>query len=103
MGVALALLMAGCASDNNGGEQYRYTPPVAKATNNTQEMQIPVDLVWARAEKWFGDHGLNIENSQRGSGLMTANVENSVTVWSGWIAVPWVPRSHWATPTCRST
>jgi uncharacterized lipoprotein len=77
VGVALALLMAGCASDNNGGEQYRYTPPVAKATNNTQEMQIPVDLVWARAEKWFGDHGLNIENSQRGSGLMTANVENS--------------------------
>ena len=77
MGGALALLMVGCASDNNGGEQYRYTPPVAKATNNTQEMAIPVDLVWARAEKWFGDHGLNIENSQRGSGLMTANVENS--------------------------
>jgi hypothetical protein len=69
--------MVGCASDNNGGEQYRYTPPVAKATNNTQEMAIPVDLVWARAEKWFGDHGLNIENSQRGAGLMTANVENS--------------------------
>ena len=38
-------------------------PPVAKATNNTQEMAIPVDLVWARAEKWFSDHGLNIENS----------------------------------------
>lgn len=33
--------------------------------------------MWARAEKWFADHGLNIENSQRGSGLMTANVENS--------------------------
>ena len=55
-------------------------------------MAIPVDLVWARAEKWFGDHGLNIENSQRGSGLMTANVENSAEGWSGWIVAPWGPK-----------
>ena len=74
---ALALLLVGCAGDNNGGEEYRYNPPIAKATNNTQEMAIPVDLVWARAEKWFTDHGLTIENSQRGSGLMTANVNQS--------------------------
>ncbi len=33
--------------------------------------------MWARAEKWFTDHGLTIENSQRGSGLMTANVNQS--------------------------
>ncbi|MFG0834370.1 hypothetical protein [Aeromonas bivalvium] len=78
MGSALALLLAGCAADNNGGEQYRYTPPVAKATNNTQEMQIPVDLVWARAEKWFADQGLKIETSQRATGLMTANIEQAV-------------------------
>lgn len=77
MGSALALLLVGCAGDNNGGEEYRYNPPIAKATNNTQEMAIPVDLVWARAEKWFTDHGLKIENSQRGSGLMTANVNHS--------------------------
>ncbi len=77
MGGALALLLVGCAGDNNGGEAYRYNPPIAKATNNTQEMAIPVDLVWARAEKWFADHGLSIENSQRGSGLMTASVSQA--------------------------
>ncbi|MBL1376168.1 hypothetical protein [Zobellella iuensis] len=74
---AMALLVVGCASDDKGGEQYRYYPPVAKATNKTQEMAIPGDLVWARAEKWFRDQGLNIDNSQRGAGLMTASVESS--------------------------
>lgn len=72
-GAALvALLLGGCAGDNGSNEDYRYTPPQAMATNNTQTMQIPVDLVWSRAEKWFKDHGLQIENSQRGAGLMTA-------------------------------
>ncbi|ATG75579.1 hypothetical protein [Zobellella denitrificans] len=76
---AMALLVVGCASesDNQGGEQYRYSPPVAKATNNTLEMAIPVDLVWARAEKWFREQGLNLESSQRGAGLMTASAAQS--------------------------
>lgn len=73
----LAMLLAGCAAENNGGEEYRYNPPIAKATNNTQEMVIPVDLVWARAEKWFNEHGLSIENSERSSGLMSANVNQA--------------------------
>lgn len=68
----IAVLLAGCASDNGSNEDYRYTAPQALATNNTQSMQIPVDLVWSRAEKWFKDHGLQIENSQRAAGLMTA-------------------------------
>lgn len=76
---AMALLVVGCASDSDdkGGEQYRYYPPVVKATNNTLEMVTPVDLVWARAERWFSDQGLTIENSQRGAGLMTASAEQS--------------------------
>ena len=61
------LLMVGCASDNNGGEQYRYTAGCQGDQQHPGDGMIPVDLV-ARAEKWFGDHGLNIENSQRGSG-----------------------------------
>ncbi|MGY3925954.1 hypothetical protein [Aeromonas simiae] len=73
----LAALLAGCAGNDGRNEDYRYTAPQALATNNTQTMQIPVDLVWSRAEKWFQEHGLQIENSQRGAGLMTANLQQA--------------------------
>ncbi len=76
LGVGVALVLGGCASDSgvNDQEQYKYTPPTPVATSNTTEVNKPFDLVWGRTEKWLGERGLQLESQQRESGLLSASL-----------------------------
>lgn len=68
----LPVLLTACSSNPGLSEQYRYTPPTQVATNNTSEMDMPYDLTWARAERWFADKQLPLKSSARSSGLLAA-------------------------------